>query len=89
VYLQMRVEIEVPAYAQSRGLQLVWDDDFEIAAIPIDGAVHIKCNAPGLRSLARQLLLLAQDAVPSGHHIHLDENAPLEPGSIGLILEKS
>jgi hypothetical protein len=85
----MRVEIDVPAYTQSRGLPLEWDDDFEIAVIPSEGAVHIKCNVAGLRSLARQLLLLAQDAVPLGHHIHLDENAPLEPGSIGLILEKS
>jgi hypothetical protein len=85
----MRVEIGVPEYEPGQGLQLDWDDDFEIAATISDGAIRIVANVAGLRSIARQLLLLSQDAVPPGYHIHLDEHSPLEPGSIRLILEKA
>lgn len=52
------------------------------------GEVTIVANASALTSLAGYLLVLAQEGVPSGNHIHLDEGDPLELGSISLILEK-
>lgn len=38
------------------------------------GGATISANASGLRSLARHLLVLAQGTVPSGRHIHLDQD---------------
>jgi hypothetical protein len=84
----MKIEMEVPEYGRE-GLRMNWDDDFEIAVEVQHGAVRIAANPAGLHSLARQLLLLAQDGVPHGRHLHLDENSPLEPGSCSLILERS
>jgi hypothetical protein len=66
-----------------------WDDGFEISVSSDADGVRIQANAAGLRSLARQMLLLAQDRVPSGHHLHLDEDSALEPGSVSLILERA
>ena len=40
-------------------------------------------------SLARHLLVLAQEEAPSGSHIHLDSFNSLEDGSVELILDKN
>ena len=82
------VIVEVPEYDPERGLRTEWDDGFEIGVRVQDGEVVVTANPAGLRSLARHLLVLAQDAVPVGHHIHLDDSNSLEDGSVGLILEK-
>lgn len=66
-----------------------WDDDCEITVTSDGDGVRVLANPARLRSLARHLLLLAQENVPSGHHIHLNENSPLEPGSVCIILERA
>jgi hypothetical protein len=48
----------------------------------------LTANKEGLLSLANHLLNLAQDKIPSGYHMHFDENNSLEEGSLDLILEK-
>lgn len=85
----MKVSLDVPEYTPEKGLTFQWEDDFTIGVRLADAdTIVILANRAGLISLARQCLLLAQDAVPAGHHIHLDELAPLEAGSMSLILEK-
>jgi hypothetical protein len=84
----MKTEINVPEYTASQGLRTEWDYGFTIAAQIQDGGVLIKANRAGLISLARHLLTLAQEQVPTGHHIHLDDSNALEDGSCELILEK-
>lgn len=49
----------------------------------------ITANKPGLISLAKQLLTLAQDKVPSGYHLHFDEFNSLEEKSYELIIQKN
>jgi hypothetical protein len=46
--------------------------------------IAISANKAGLVSLARQLLTLAQDNVPSGSHFHFDDYNSLEDGSTEL-----
>ncbi|MBQ9748951.1 MAG: hypothetical protein IJV87_00035 [Clostridia bacterium] len=48
----------------------------------------IKANADGLTLLANICLTLAQEEVPNGSHIHLDEYNFLENGSTELIISK-
>ncbi|GCE18691.1 hypothetical protein KDK_24910 [Dictyobacter kobayashii] len=81
------MEIHVPKY--DRSLKLDWEDQFTIQA-KITGAysVVIKADKGGLISLARHLLTLAQDNVPAGCHVHLDESNSLEEGSCEIILER-
>ena len=81
----MKYEIEVKDY--DRSIRLTWEPDFLISVSQSEhGETVIRSNRDGLISLANHLLTLAQDGVPSGSHIHLDQYNSLEEGSSELIL---
>ena len=84
----MIIEINVPNYRKEEGIKYVWDDNFVIESSIDANVITIKANEAGLRSLARQLLTLAQPDIPSGHHMHYDDLNSLEDGSYELIIEK-
>ncbi len=84
----MRYIIDVYDYSRENGIHLRWEPAFEIECKECSGAVLIRANADGLKSLANHCLTLAQDAAPEHVHIHLDEYNALEEGSIELIIEK-
>ncbi|WP_411973244.1 hypothetical protein ACLCDV_06880 [Sphingobacterium sp. Lzh-3] len=84
----MNIEINLPDYADALGLQSSWEEGFEIATKIIADEIVITANRQGLISLAKQLLILAQDDVPIGAHVHLDEINSLEMESVPLILQK-
>jgi len=84
----MKIEINVPDYSPDQGLRTDWDYGFLITAKVEAGVVSVTANRAGLMSLARHLVTLAQEGVPSGSHIHLDESNSLEDGSCELIFEK-
>ena len=67
--------------------RLVWEDNYEIHSLIQEGEIVIKANGRGLKSLASHLMALAEDGVPSGYHIHLDDLNSLEDGSCGIVLE--
>jgi hypothetical protein len=85
----MEIKIEIPNYSESNGIKNNWENGFEIEVKSIDGVIKIKANKEGLKSLANHLLNLAQDEVPIGYHLHLDENNSLKEGSSELIIEKN
>ena len=68
-------------------MELHWEDGFTLKVRVDDGAAVISANRDGLRSLASQLLLLAEEM--PGSHIHYDEWNSLEEGSAELIVEKT
>lgn len=82
------MKIDIPKYERDSGLQLCWSDGFMIKVASEKEEVVISANREGLISLANHLLNLAQTDVPSGTHIHLDENNSLEDGSQSIIIEK-
>lgn len=82
------MKIDIPKYERDSGLQLCWSDGFMIKVASENEEVVISANREGLISLANHLLNLAQTDVPSGTHIHLDENNSLEDGSQDIIIEK-
>lgn len=84
----MIIEVNVPDYRKEEGVKLVWEDGFTIESMISDNSIIIKANEAGLRSLARQLLTLAQTEVLSGCHIHYDDLNSLEDGSCEIIIEK-
>jgi len=69
------VTVEVMPYDPAHGVGTWWDDDAvlraEVWETP-ERTVVISGNPAGLRSLARHLLTLAQDAVPDGRHLDFD-----------------
>lgn len=85
----MKKEIDIIEYNEKKGIQFEWERGFAISVDFESDEIVIRANPEGLRSLAKQLLTLAQRKVPYGSHIHLDEYNSLESGSIDLIVEKS
>ena len=83
------ITIEVPVYSPNEGFKYNWTKGFDIRTNIEGGQIKIVMNKEGLASLANHLLNLAQDGVPSGCHLHLDEHNSLEEGSIDLIIEKA
>jgi hypothetical protein len=84
----MQITLDVPEYSPETGIRAHWVGDFNIAVTFEAGAVCIRGNQAGLISLAGHLLNLAQEAVPIGSHLHLDEHNSLEEGSLELILNR-
>lgn len=85
----MNIHINVPDYTSGDSLQFVWDDNFEITVESDGTQTIIKANQAGLTSLARHLLTLAQQDIPAGYHLHLDDLNGLEDGSSELIIERA
>ena len=84
----MKQEIEITQYDANKGIQFNWEKNFVIEVEKEDNEIIVSANSEGLISLARHLLTLAQNEVPIGTHIHLDEYNSLEEGSVDLIFEK-
>lgn len=80
--------MKVPEYSGENGVQFDWEAGFEIRVIVENNEIKISANKEGLISLAKHLLVLAQDTVPTGYHLHLDEYNSLEEGSAAIIIEK-
>lgn len=85
----MEIKIDIPIYSIETGFKFDWEDGFKIKVESSNDIINIIANKEGLISLAKQLLTLAQDEVPKGYHIHLDEFNSLEDESSELIIEKS
>lgn len=81
------IKISIPEY--NNGVECVWEENFKIKTSAQFDALTIEANREGLISLARHILHLAQDNVPNGSHIHLDEYNALEDGSFELIISKN
>lgn len=85
----MRYLIDVPEYRPETGVRTEWDEGAEISVRTEDNGVLIVANVPGLRSLARHMLVLAQDEIPLGNHIHMDDWNGLSSGSISITVERA
>lgn len=88
----MKISLDIP----NPGDEIItaWETGFKISTkvndLGKDGlSIVISMNAAGLISLAKLLLILAQPEVPSWHHYHFDDYNDLEPGSVGLVIEKT
>lgn len=84
----MKIEIEIPDYIKDEGLRRVWERNFTITTSVEENTLIIKANEAGLKSLAYQLLTLAQPTAPLGSHMHYDDINSIEEGSCELIIEK-
>ena len=84
----MQITLEIPQYDSGSGFEIKWENGFEINTKVENEEIIISANKAGLVSLAKQLLSLAQENVPSGYHFHFDEYNSLEEGSFELIIKK-
>ena len=82
----MKLELEIPD--SENGLPYHWEEGFEIKTENQNGVFILIANKDGLISLAIQLLTLAQDKFPSGHHFHYDSYGCLEENSVEMVILK-
>jgi hypothetical protein len=82
--MAMKAKMDVPAYPRA-----TWDDG-AIVKTRADGAreIAIAANRAGLISLARHLVTLALETVPSGYDLHYSDLSILEEGSVQLHISK-
>jgi len=86
----LKIEIEIPNYDPSKGLQTEWDTNFFLKTDMQHGDFVISADSEALKEIAIILLTLAQKDVPNGTHIHFDTwNYPMKIGSISFVIEKS
>jgi hypothetical protein len=81
-------EVQVGEYTFARGVEVIWVDGFQIDAKIKGNEVYIRGNAAGLKSLAQQLLTLADESTPVGSHIHLYSGQELEDDALNLTMER-
>lgn len=80
------VALSYPDYNDVRGL-IIDPEGGDVVVRLGQEEVEILADRVGLRDLARWCLALADDAAPSGSHIHLDPSvSPLTPGSLPLLI---
>ena len=84
----MKAEIEIGDYSRDKGVQLKWERGYSVKVKKENDEILIMANKEGLISLANHLLVLAQEGVEVGTHIHLDAYNSLEEDSIDLIIER-
>lgn len=84
----MKITLSIPNYDKSEGIRVPWVGNHQISVHINDTEVTIAANKDGLITLAKQLLTLAHDGMPSGHHIHLTDRSGLEEGSLDLTLQR-
>ena len=82
----MNILLNISDQVVENGLKNDWENGF-IIKTKYD-QFNVIANKEGLISLAKQLLALAQDTVPSGQHFHYDDYNSLEDGSTELIIQK-
>jgi hypothetical protein len=85
----MELWIDLPDHMPGEGQRYSWDDGY-VLRVNRDavGEAVVSGNAAGLRSLARHLLVLAQEDVRPGSHLHLDMWSGLDDGSDGLVIAR-
>ena len=84
----MKIDINFNGYENETGFVYTWYNGFSIQSEISDNSIHICANKQGLLSLAANLIALAQDNVPNGTHLELDEFNALEDNSKNLVIEK-
>ena len=80
------IQISVPEYDDC--LEIVWENNAKVSVRDDCDSLLIEANREGLIAIARQLLMLAQEEVPEGSHLHLASYNFLEDNSAELTLSK-
>ncbi len=81
--------VKLDTYSDATGAVLSWDPGYGLNVATHGNEVILSGNSAGLRSLARHLLTLAGEEVPTGYHIHFEPSLELDDMSASLVLEKN
>lgn len=68
----MIVNFEIPDY-DGNAVDVIWEDGAKYIATSDEESVILKANSEGLLSLAKQMIYLALNSIPTGSHVHYDE----------------
>lgn len=67
----MKISIDIPDY-DGNALDVIWEPDSKYEVSVSDNSVVISANQSGLVSLAKQMMYMAYNNLPTGSHVHYD-----------------
>ncbi len=67
----MRIMVDIPDY-DGNGLDVIWETNSKYVIRVQNNDVVISANKSGLISLAKQMLYMAHNNLPTGSHVHYD-----------------
>lgn len=68
----MYIKLNIPNY-DGNAVDVIWDKGANFTATTDGVNIIIKANKSGLMSLAKQMIYMAYNDLPSGSHIHYDD----------------
>lgn len=68
----MYIKLNIPNY-DGNAIDVIWEKDSSFTATTDGVNIIIKANKSGLMSLAKQMIYMAYNDLPSGSHIHYDD----------------
>ena len=83
----MKITLEIPDY-DGRATDVIWKQDAAVRVDIFGRGVVITANSDGLISLAKQMMYLAEETVPSGCHVHYDDLFLSGGSASSLIIDK-
>lgn len=83
----MKLEIEIPDY-DGNAMDVIWEANANYAVKIFENDVIIKANAQGLISLAKQMMYMVYNNLPSGSHVHYDDFFTKLKNKYDLVIEK-
>ena len=84
----MKILLNLPDYDED-GIDVIWEDNSRYTIGIYDNDVILTANKSGLISLAKQMLYMAHNNLPTGSHVHYDGFfAQKGEGEYELIIEK-
>lgn len=87
--IYMRITVNLPDY-DGNGLDVIWEDESNYILDVNEHDIIISANKHGLISLAKQMLYMAYNDLPTGSHVHYDEFFTKMPTSnYELIIQKT
>jgi hypothetical protein len=86
--MRMKVKIDIEPYDNGLSLKYRADAEITVYTEAETQTTVIRANADGWKTLAAACMTLAQENVPAGSHLHLDEWNFFEKGSREIILTR-
>lgn len=83
----MKIIVDIPQY-DGNGLDIIWDAGSKYTINVQENNVVISANQSGLVSLAKQMLYMAHNNLPTGSHVHYDDFFTKVNNGLDLVIEK-
>ena len=84
----MQIKLSIPDY-DGNALDVIWEENSNYSLSVEENGVVLRANKQGLISLAKQMIYMAYNNLPTGSHVHYDSFfTKLNNEGVELVIEK-